>query len=490
MKRVALVGFFISSWTGLGMAQAGSHAEMEALPPRTPATAASLYRLTFEFDEGVSYREFIRTVPNAFTVKEPRDLVEVCHRLGVEAKHRKANWSEVLQLKEPFLARNQREEWFLYQVQDESLLRLEAGKKDPTPVPETEFLQSWSHDLITLAKAAPVPLTEDGPRIQFQETDHDFGEVWQGERVEHAFVFENVGSSTLEIINVRASCGCTAALVGRAVGSATRGVMRSAQNDKQFAPGESGHIKVSLSTKGKRNRTGSTVTVSTNDPTKATVQLRVNATVKVAVEISPMTAYFGRITKNSNLTKEIRIRAPSDANFEILGATCSNPRVRLELEPVDKASGNGEPVYILKVSLDIDGLTYGDGIHGTIQVRTSSKHSPEFQIPLNAQLTGEVVVNTPTLSFGYLAPNNQIPRFVMVTNTGSLDIEILEVRNSIPNLSLETKTLTDGKRFRIDAVLKTGENPQPLAGEIIIVTTHPEQPEIRVPVSAYVRKGS
>lgn len=53
--------------------------------------------------------------------------------------------------------------------------------------------------------AADMSKTE----ITFVETKHSFGEITEGEVVQHAFKFKNTGTQPLLISNAQASCGCT-----------------------------------------------------------------------------------------------------------------------------------------------------------------------------------------------------------------------------------------------------------------------------------------
>ncbi|MCG8700955.1 MAG: DUF1573 domain-containing protein [Bacteroidales bacterium] len=49
----------------------------------------------------------------------------------------------------------------------------------------------------------------DGPKIDFNKTEHDFGNIeYQGNGITE-FVFKNTGGAPLILSNVRASCGCT-----------------------------------------------------------------------------------------------------------------------------------------------------------------------------------------------------------------------------------------------------------------------------------------
>ena len=45
--------------------------------------------------------------------------------------------------------------------------------------------------------------------IQFEESDHNFGELAQGEKVEQIFKFRNTGNIPLVLANVLSTCGCT-----------------------------------------------------------------------------------------------------------------------------------------------------------------------------------------------------------------------------------------------------------------------------------------
>tara|TARA_R110001592_G_scaffold237306_10_gene496341 strand:- start:3907 stop:4368 length:462 start_codon:yes stop_codon:yes gene_type:complete len=47
------------------------------------------------------------------------------------------------------------------------------------------------------------------PVMTFEEIRYDFGQVVEGEFVEHKFVFENTGNADLLVHDVRAECGCT-----------------------------------------------------------------------------------------------------------------------------------------------------------------------------------------------------------------------------------------------------------------------------------------
>ncbi|GCC51521.1 DUF1573 domain-containing protein [Chryseotalea sanaruensis] len=55
---------------------------------------------------------------------------------------------------------------------------------------------------------AGVP-KQSGPVMTWDKSTHDFGNIVQGDVVEHTFKFTNSGNEPLIITNVQVSCGCT-----------------------------------------------------------------------------------------------------------------------------------------------------------------------------------------------------------------------------------------------------------------------------------------
>ena len=84
------------------------------------------------------------------------------------------------------------------------------------------------------ANTPPVPA---GPitSLVFEETEFDFGEIMEGEKVIHNYKFTNTGDEPLIIQNAKGSCGCT---------------VPDWERDP-IAPGESSVIKVQFDSKNK-----------------------------------------------------------------------------------------------------------------------------------------------------------------------------------------------------------------------------------------------
>lgn len=99
------------------------------------------------------------------------------------------------------------------------------------------------------------------PKLQIAETNYDFGNIKQGEKVTKDFIITNTGKSDLNIRMTRATCGCTA----------------SEPEKSDLAPGESSKIKVTFDSKGRSGEQKKTVMVYSNDPVNPTQKIAIKA---------------------------------------------------------------------------------------------------------------------------------------------------------------------------------------------------------------------
>lgn len=89
---------------------------------------------------------------------------------------------------------------------------------------------------------------ESGPMIVFVEDAWEFGDIQQGDKVEHTFEFENAGTEPLILSNVLTTCGCTASDWPR----------------EPIAPGEMASLKVTFNSAGKMGMQNKIITIVSN----------------------------------------------------------------------------------------------------------------------------------------------------------------------------------------------------------------------------------
>lgn len=96
-----------------------------------------------------------------------------------------------------------------------------------------------------------TPDTEEEPdltTIEFEETEFDFGEIKQGDKVRHTFTFKNTGEFDAIIENVKPSCGCT----------------KLEAPEAPIPPGGTGEIEIEFNSAGKSGEQHKNITIIYN----------------------------------------------------------------------------------------------------------------------------------------------------------------------------------------------------------------------------------
>lgn len=118
--------------------------------------------------------------------------------------------------------------------------------------------------------AMPAKISDESPKIIFENDFYDFKEVEFGEIIEYDFVVKNEGKQDLSIIRVATSCGCTTAEM----------------ENKIITAGESSILRVKYDTgaMGKTSHgTGQQeriIYLKTNDPLRPQAEVKIQAYVK------------------------------------------------------------------------------------------------------------------------------------------------------------------------------------------------------------------
>jgi Protein of unknown function (DUF1573) len=106
---------------------------------------------------------------------------------------------------------------------------------------------------------APV-IKADGPVITLEKNTHDFGDIYQGDVVEHTFKFTNTGNQPLLITNIQTSCGCTTPQWPR----------------DPIMPGGKGELKVGFNSTGKMGKQIKVLPIISNSATEASITFTTN----------------------------------------------------------------------------------------------------------------------------------------------------------------------------------------------------------------------
>ncbi|MEW5981641.1 MAG: DUF1573 domain-containing protein [Acidobacteriota bacterium] len=222
------------------------------------------------------------------------------------------------------------------------------------------------------------------PRVAFDYTQVDVGQVVEGQRVEREFAFKNTGEELLVVERLVADCACTAALP-------SAGHLR---------PGESAAIRVAVDTRDMAGAIQKRVTVECNDPEQRTVTLVVAAMVRPELLLSSRTVDFGQLNEGMEATRRVRVMIAHGADVRLLGVRSTNESISAWLEPT------GNPA-VVNVTARVLPRRRGQGsaLFGNLVLTTTSLFTPELRVPIRGTLTEAVRPNNRrALVTGYWDP--------------------------------------------------------------------------------------
>lgn len=115
------------------------------------------------------------------------------------------------------------------------------------------------------ASAEDTSNQEGVPMMVFDKDVHDFGRVYEGEKVTYAFRFQNTGTGDLIIRSATGSCGCTVPEFPK----------------EPIQPGKEGFIRVSFDSHGRIGHNEKQVTLLANTiPNNTVISITADVTEK------------------------------------------------------------------------------------------------------------------------------------------------------------------------------------------------------------------
>ena len=152
------------------------------------------------------------------------------------------------------------------------------------------------------------------PRVEFDSTRYDFGDIYRGQKLTHLYKFQNTGNGTLVFSNIHAACGCINTKIYSDDGKTSKNV---------FKPSESGIVSVEFNSQDFSGNIIRTITLETNmGSSSPTVTLTTTSNVLQEISSNPALLYVGKIqgeikktfTINMNLIGRAKVTGKPDVN--------------------------------------------------------------------------------------------------------------------------------------------------------------------------------
>lgn len=214
-----------------------------------------------------------------------------------------------------------------------------------------------------------------GPKASAQITEYNFGDIKQGDVVSYDFKITNNGGDVLKILDVRASCGCTAAQPDK----------------KELQPGETTTIKVTFNSRGRKGAQVKTVRVLTNDPEKKDLNFVIRCNILVdenkeqasgAILYLPENQYnFGKVKEGTTVTHTFELvnKGTDILNIKDVRTSCGCTAALVsssQLKPGEKGT--------LKVDLDTKGRN--GKMSRTISIMSNDSQQPTKVLTIYAEV--------------------------------------------------------------------------------------------------------
>ncbi len=273
----------------------------------------------------------------------------------------------------------------------------ESRKKEPPPVGIQDPTQQPKN-------AAPPPAAaqeeKNVPKIEVASPVFDFGVVGPNKPIPCEFTFKNVGTGTLVITRVLSTCQCTV----------------PALKKKDYAPGESGTIKVTYRSTTVPGPVQKHIHILSNDKTNPRFELTIKGRVELKVAIDPKNRRLSLFLNLENAGAiPVTLTSKDNKPFAVRSFTSPGNAITVDLDPkVEKT------VHVLKLKVDVEKLK--KNLVGTIRLGLS--HPETRQITLSYVALALYKVSPPRLILRNAEPGKAIKRDVWVKSNYQEKVEI------------------------------------------------------------------
>jgi hypothetical protein len=334
----------------------------------------------------------------------------------------------------------------------------QAPIQSPPAVPSPAPVQ------VTIPAPAPAPVpapaagqTGHAPKIVCDKPEFNFGTADSTQMVEHAYEIRNAGDLTLEVKQVRPTCGCTVAGI----------------STQMVRPGETSIITAKVNLQGRTGHQQKHIIVESNDPQTPTMILSITGDVKQDYALMPERLSPGQIRSDEVREMDVMFINYTAAKTRVL--RCDVLSTNLEASVIEVETGKQYRVHVKTVPP----MPVGQ-LDGIVRLSTDNPMRPAFDIPFNAIVMGALVVAPPQimLSGGIKEP---VTRFIVVRPGLVQNFKILKVETPDPAMTTEqTPFGAAGVRIQINNIVGTNQN---LNGKAFKIFTDVDaMKEISIPI--------
>ena len=308
----------------------------------------------------------------------------------------------------------------------------------------------------TAGQATLVRIPWSQKLIESAETTHDFGAVAAYSKQEHVFEFINTTQATLNLIYVKASCGCTKPTI----------------LTPTVAPGEMAKVLAQFQTRTFRGEKRATVTVQLDrvdqQIQRGEVQFSVKGKIRKDVVLDPGSVEFASVSPSQVAQQTVKMKYAGSPLWRIINVKSTNPHLDVEAREVSRAD-NGRVAYDLVVKIKHSMPT--GAFEEKLTIFTNDKNTPQMPIAVSGRV--KPALEASSIQLGIVKQGSKVEkRFVI---RGEKPFSVKEIRLDSDKVSF---TPVSGEKslhvipFTVDTSLA-----QSIREKLTIITDDPETPK-------------
>lgn len=294
------------------------------------------------------------------------------------------------------------------------------------------------------------------PKLVCDEPAFDFGTMDNSQAVEHTFVLRNEGDLTLEITQVRPSCGCTVASI----------------SERSVPPGGESRVTARLSLAGRTGPQHKAIVVESNDPQKPQFTLSLAGVAGVALDVQPPRVILGQVPAGTKPSASIQVTGSGTTPFSVASVAANTEQLVATIETLEEGR-------VYKVNLEAREALSPGQFDAVVVIRTDHPQRPSIEVPVTFVVVGEVIVAPRELEFPAVS-TEPVTRYVIIRADAANPFQIERVETPDPSISVVIEPFgAGGYKVQLNNVVASPA----LDGAIVkIHTTLAGTPEIDVPL--------
>ena len=279
-----------------------------------------------------------------------------------------------------------------------------------TPVEQPKVVESPPVEQPKVVESPPIEKPHEQPQpevqagittpiIKVENPVHDFGEIGPKSVHKGVFKFKNIGDGILNISRIQSTCGCTIPKLKK----------------KEYAPGESGEVKVTYTSPIKEGKiVPKKLYIHSNDPKNKKAPLTIKANVILAVNFNPKKLTL-KLKSENQAVEPIIVKSKDGKPFSIKSFKSTNNAITASFDPNRKATQ-----FTFQPEIDLEVLRRRT--RGNINIALTHPDTKQVNIPFEALPLFKV--SRPSLVIKNAEPGVAITREISVLSNYGDPVEI------------------------------------------------------------------